>query len=92
MGAVFAALNLPPGVARQVCVYTAVRGVLAAAVRLGIVGSYESQRIQHDLAPAIIAVADRARDAGERDLAQTAPVVDVLQSAHDRLYARLFQS
>lgn len=92
MGAVFAALNLPPGVARQVCLYTAVRGVLAAAVRLGIAGSYESQRLQHDLAPAITAIADRSCDLDERDLAQTAPIVDVLQSAHDRLYSRLFQS
>jgi urease accessory protein len=92
IGTVFAALNLPPDVARQVCLYTAVRGVLAAAVRLGIAGSYESQRIQHDLAPAITAVAERACDLGESDLAQTAPIVDVLQSAHDRLYSRLFQS
>jgi urease accessory protein len=92
MGAVFAALNLSPGVARQVCLYAAVRGVLAAAVKLGIVGSYESQRIQHDLAPAITAVADRACDLDDSDLAQTAPIVDVLQSAHDRLYSRLFQS
>jgi urease accessory protein len=92
MGAVFAALNLPGEVARQVCLYTAVRGVLAAAVRLGIAGSYESQRIQHDLAPAIATVADRARDVDENDLAQTAPIIDVLQAAHDRLYSRLFQS
>ena len=92
MGAVFAAVNLPLAVARQVCLYSAVRGVLAAAVRLGITGSYEAQRLQHDLIPAIAAVADRARDFDENDLAQTAPIVDVLQAAHDRLYSRLFQS
>jgi urease accessory protein len=92
MGAVFAALNLSLEVARQVCLYTAVRGVLAAAVRLGIAGSYEAQRIQHDLAPALVAVADRGRDCDEHDLAQTAPIIDVLQAAHDRLYSRLFQS
>ena len=92
MGAVFAAVNLPLAVARQVCLYSAVRGVLAAAVRLGITGSYEAQRLQHDLIPAIASVADRARDFDENDLAQTAPIVDVLQAAHDRLYSRLFQS
>jgi urease accessory protein len=92
MGAVFAALNLSPTVARQVCLYTAVRGVLAAAVKLGITGSYESQRIQYDLVPAIAAAADRARDFDEHHLAQTAPLIDVLQAAHDRLYSRLFQS
>jgi urease accessory protein UreF len=26
------------------------------------------------------------------DLAQTAPLVDLLQAGHDRLYSRLFQS
>ena len=92
MGVVFAALELPPTVARQVCLYTAVRGVLAAAVKLGIARSYESQRIQYGLIPAIAAVADRARDFDESHLAQTAPVVDLLQAAHDRLYSRLFQS
>lgn len=92
MGAVFAALHLPLGVAQQVCLYGAVRGVLSAAVRLGIAGSYESQRLQHDLGPSIAAVADRARNFDEHDLAQTAPIVDVLQAAHDRLYSRLFQS
>ena len=35
---------------------------------------------------------DRCRDLDERDAAQTAPILDVLQSAHDRLYSRLFQS
>jgi len=75
-----------------VCLYTAARSVLAAAVKLGIAGSYEAQRIQHELIPAIAAVADRARDFDERHLAQTAPVIDVLQAAHDRLYSRLFQS
>ena len=92
MGAVFAAVHLPLAVAQQVCLYSAVRGVLSAAVRLGIAGSYESQRLQHDLGRAIAAVADRARAFDERDLAQTAPIVDVLQAAHDRLYSRLFQS
>lgn len=92
MGVVFVALHLPLAVAQQVCLYTAIRGVLTAAVRLGIAGSYESQRIQHDLAPVIAAVADRARDFDENDLAQTAPIVDVLHAAHDRLYSRLFQS
>jgi urease accessory protein len=92
MGVVFVGLNLPLAVAQQVCLYTAVRGVLAAAVRLGVAGSYESQRIQHDLAPVIAAVAERARDFDENNLAQTAPIVDVLQAAHDRLYSRLFQS
>lgn len=92
MGVMFAALQVPPDTARQICLYNAARGVLAAAVRLGIAGSYESQRLQHGLVPSIVAIAGRARRFDENDLAQTAPVVDLLQAAHDRLYSRLFQS
>jgi len=29
---------------------------------------------------------------GEEDLAQTAPLLDLLQGHHDRLYSRLFSS
>ena len=92
MGAMFAALHVPLPVAQQICLFTALRGLLAAAVRLGIAGSYDSQRLQDELGPAIAAVAGRAREFDEHDLAQTAPVLDVLQAAQDRLYSRLFQS
>jgi urease accessory protein len=92
MGVVFAALQVPSDTARQICLYGAVRGVLAAAVRLGIAGSYEAQRLQRGLISAILAIVERTRAFDEHDLAQTAPLVDLLQSAHDRLYSRLFQS
>jgi urease accessory protein len=66
--------------------------VLAAAVRLGIVGSYDAQRLQHEVTPAMLAISDRSAALDENDLAQTAPLHDLLQAAHDRLYSRLFQS
>jgi urease accessory protein UreF len=37
-------------------------------------------------------VARRCADLTLDDLAQTAPVIDLVQGAHDRLYSRLFQS
>jgi urease accessory protein len=92
MGAMFAAVQVPSDTARRICLYSAARGVLSAAVRLGIAGSYDAQRLQYDLGPAIAAIAERARAFDEQDLAQTAPLVDLLQAAHDRLYSRLFQS
>jgi urease accessory protein len=61
-------------------------------VRLGIAGSYDAQRLQHEVAPAMVAVAERCAALDENDLAQTAPLLDILQAAHDRLYSRLFQS
>ena len=92
MGAMLAALEVPAESARLLYLYGAVRGVLAAAVRLGIAGSYDAQRLQHDMTAATLAVADRSRALDERDLAQTAPLIDLLQATHDRLYSRLFQS
>jgi urease accessory protein len=92
VGAASAALQAPLDVAQRLFLFNTVRGVLAAAVRLGIVGSYDAQRLQYDCAPALERTLDRCRDLDERDAAQTAPILDLLQSAHDRLYSRLFQS
>ena len=64
----------------------------AAAVRLGVTGSYDAQRLQSECAGWSATVLARYRDAGPADLAQTAPFIDILQGAHDRLYSRLFQS
>ena len=72
--------------------FVAARGVLSAAVRLGVTGSYDAQRLQSECAAWSATVLARYRDAGPADLAQTAPVIDILQGAHDRLYSRLFQS
>jgi urease accessory protein len=91
-GAVFLAIGLPLHTAQKVVLYGAARGVLAAAVRLGIAGSYEAQRMQFECGPRLDLLAERCRGLRECDLAQTAPVLDLLQSRHDRLYSRLFQS
>jgi urease accessory protein len=91
-GAVFAALGVPLETTQRVVLFTAARSVLSAAVRLGVTGSYEAQRLQAECAAWAAAVQARYRDAGPDDLAQTAPIIDILQGAHDRLYSRLFQS
>jgi urease accessory protein len=91
-GATFHALALPLPTAQKIVLYGAARGVLSAAVRLGIVGSYEAQRMQHLCEPWLERVAERCAELSVSDLAQTAPVIDLLQSRHDRLYSRLFQS
>jgi urease accessory protein len=92
MGAMLATLGVPAEAAHHLCLYGAARGVLAAAVRLGVAGSYDAQRLQHGVAGAILDVAARCGGLDDRDLAQTAPLLDLLQAAHDRLYSRLFQS
>jgi urease accessory protein len=91
-GATFRALGLAVATAQQATLFGAARGVLTAAVRLGIVGSYEAQRMLYDCGPWLDEVARRCRDLTADDLAHTAPVIDLLQAGHDRLYSRLFQS
>jgi urease accessory protein len=91
-GAVFRALDVPLATAQTLVLYGAARGVLSAAVRLGAIGSYEAQRMQHACAPSIARVAERCAALIDDDLAQTEPLIDLWQSGHDRLYSRLFQS
>ena len=91
-GAVFAALGVSLETTQRVVLFTAARSVLSAAVRLGVTGSYDAQRLQSESAGFSAGVLARYRDAGPIDLAQTAPFIDILQGAHDRLYSRLFQS
>jgi urease accessory protein len=72
--------------------FATLRAGLSAAVRLGLSGPLEAQRLQARLAPTLDAALVRGADVAVADAAQTAPVLDVLQGAHDRLYSRLFQS
>jgi urease accessory protein len=91
-GAALAAIDVPLDAAQRLFLYNTVRGVLAAAVRLGVIGSYDAQRVQFACASVLERVLDRCRDLEETEAAQTAPIPDLLQCAHDRLYSRLFQS
>jgi urease accessory protein len=90
-GAVLRVLGVTRATSQRIALHATARGILAAAVRLGIVGSYLAQRLQFEAAPEFERVMARCRDLDERHLAQTAPVIDLWQSAHDRLYSRLFQ-
>jgi urease accessory protein len=91
-GATFRVLGLPLATAQRVAIFGAARAVLTAAVRLGIAGSFEAQRMQHGSAWWLEEVARRCGSLTSDDLAQAAPVIDILQGGHDRLYSRLFQS
>jgi len=91
-GPILRAIGLSLPAAQKVVLYGTARGVLTAAVRLGIAGSYEAQRLQHACAPWLDTIAARCGALTPDDLVQTAPVVDLLQAAHERLYSRLFQS
>jgi len=91
-GAVTRALDVPHAGAVRLFVFIHVRSVIAAAMRLNVVGPMEGQAIQFQLSAQAEAVAQRGATLGMDDLAQTAPLLDLWQGAHDRLYSRLFQS
>jgi urease accessory protein len=91
-GAVLRALDVPLVAAQRILLFVTCRGVLAAGVRLGVVGPYRAQRIQAESAGDLERALERCASLGVDRLAQAAPLVDLLQSTHDRLYSRLFQS
>ena len=65
---------------------------VAAAVRLGIIGPLDGQRLQWHLAPLADRFKRRCKELRALDAAQTAPLLDILHGAHDRLYSRLFHT
>ena len=91
-GVVFRALGLPLDEARALFLWSTARGVLSAGVRLGLAGTYEAQRMLAQLGPTLDVVADRCGELAADDLAQPAPLLDLLHATHDRLHSRLFQS
>jgi urease accessory protein len=91
-GAVLRSLGVDIEDAQQLVLSLAARGLLQAAVRLGLAGTHESQRLLRELSQDLDEVLCRCADLREDDLAQTAPLADLLGAMHDRLYSRLFQS
>ena len=76
----------------QVFLYTLLRDLVSAAVRLNIIGPHAGQRLLLELTPELELAARQAVELELEDIAQTAPLVEILQVNHDRLYSRLFQS
>lgn len=91
-GALFHALDIDLAETQRAFLFISVRGVMSAAVRLGLIGAYEAQTVQTELSSNIEGIIDRWGSLAPSDIAQTAPLLDLCQSTHDRLYSRLFQS
>ena len=91
-GAVWHALGLGLDDAQRVLLWSTARNVLSAAVRLGLVGTHEAQALLAQLGHELDEVHRACGGLGVEDLAQAAPLADLLQGTHDRLYSRLFQS
>lgn len=85
-------LNVPRETAARMFFFNQLRSVLAAAVRLNIIGPMEAQILQQHLATVAEKILTRCESLTLDDLAQTSPLLDLWQGAQDRLYSRLFQS
>jgi urease accessory protein len=92
LGAFLRELELERTAMQRLCLFVALRGVVSAAVRLGIVGPHQGQQLQFGRHATMDRVLERCAAFSTADLAQPAPLVDLFQSTHDRLYSRLFQS
>lgn len=91
-GATQRELGVPLVVAQRLMLFATARSLFAAAVRLGIVGSYHAQGLQLACGPELDRVLAQCGELDETQVAQTAPGIDLWLSAHDRLYSRMFQS
>ena len=84
--------HVAPGDARELVMYTTLRSALSAAVRLGVVGPLRAQRVLLEAAPVAARALAETAELGTDDACSAAPMVELAQATHDRLYARLFQS
>jgi urease accessory protein len=91
-GAVLRAVEASLEETQRLYLHLALRGVASAAVRLGLLGPHEAQRLQRELGPLSERVLAECADRGIEAAAQPAPLIDLFGALHDRLYARLFLS
>jgi len=91
-GASLRRLGVPRETASRLFFFNQLRSVLAAAVRLNIIGPMEAQILQQRLAVKAEEILGRCQTLTLDDLAQTSSLLDLWQGAQDRLYSRLFQS
>ncbi|HSD88458.1 MAG TPA: urease accessory UreF family protein [Kofleriaceae bacterium] len=91
-GFVTRALGVDRDEALATFLHLGLRGLLSAAVRLGCAGPTEAQQLHHRLHAVLEEARAVARPLRLADVAQTAPLVELIGATHDRLYSRLFQS
>jgi urease accessory protein len=92
LGAALARLGGSPEETRHLFLFGAARGIASAAVRLGLVGPHEAQRLLDGAGPTaervLLATAGRTVE----EAAAASPLLDLVQCQQDRLYSRLFRS
>jgi urease accessory protein len=91
-GATLRAVGIARAETLTLFLHLALRGIVSAAVRLGVVGPLEAQRLQMRHGETLDRVLADCSTLCPEHAASVAPLHDVYGATHDRLYARLFQS
>jgi urease accessory protein len=91
-GAATRSLGLNRSRAARLFFFLHLRGLIGAAIRLGIIGPMEGQAMQCRLSPVAGEILTQCETLPVTEAAQTAPLQEIWQGAQDRLYSRLFQS
>ncbi len=91
-GAAARTLGLERSQTGRILFFQHLRGLIAAAIRLGIVGPMEGQGMQYRLSPAAEKILVECGSLSVAEAAQTMPLLEIWQGTQDRLYSRLFQS
>ena len=72
--------------------YTQLRDVISAAVRLNVIGPLAGQSLISRFGTFVQHEADAAVQRSVDDVAITSPLLELVATRHDQLYTRLFQS
>ncbi len=92
LGASCQLLDVDVPAAVRLFLFLTLRSLISASVRLGIAGPMEGQTLQWKLSAYAESLVKPILQMEWEDAAQTAPLLDLMQGTHDRLYSRLFQS
>jgi urease accessory protein len=88
----FGACNRALGISlqdtRKMALFIHARSLLSSAIRLNIIGPYESLKMMTELKDQVNELLAEASD----ESIQTSPLLDIYQGMHDQLYSRLFHS
>jgi urease accessory protein len=92
-GAVHGAMGIDAETTVNDFLFVTLRGLISAAVRLGIVGPLEGQAIQFEVSKGSLVWVEKAMSIDdEEQIASTSPLLDYYQSIQEMLYSRLFIS
>ena len=92
VGRVTSLLSLPLRRTVAWFLYTQLRDVISAAVRLNVIGPLAGQSLISRFGTFVQHEADAAVQRSVDDVAITSPLLELVATRHDQLYTRLFQS